>query len=303
MRTVFVASLALAWMGCSRGGSDGSDAAVADAGSSVTDGATLTSDAGQLPDLQPPASPSWDWQIGATSEADIQVPAGVNLMDVDGFAVSAATIQSYRAQGIYTVCYINAGSYQPGLPDSADYPESLNLQADPDWPGEYFLDVTDVFKPGSVLASILGKRLDMCKAKGFDALEPDNLQNDENIMSGQITTQAQLDFNGWIANLAHEKGLAVLQKNGPDKILQTTTAGVRMVDAFDGILDEECQKFSECDALSEYSKRGKIALDVEYAQSLTLDCAAMVSRGIVALKKDLLLVGKAQAGYVRQTCN
>ena len=265
----------------------------------------VTGDSGSLPvDAGPlPTKVSWDWQIGAATEAEIGVPSGVDFMDVDGFTMSAATVKTWKSRGIYTVCYINAGSYQPGLPDSADYPESLKLQADPNWPGEYFLDVTDVFKPASVLAQILGKRLDMCKAKGFDALEPDNLQNDENITSGQITRQAQLDFNGWIANLAHEKGLSVLQKNGPDQILQTTSTGVMMVDAFDGILNEQCQMFSECDALREYTKRGKLALDVEYDKSLTLDCAKMAANGVIALKKDLLLVGQASSGYLRETCN
>ena len=50
--------------------------------------------------------------------------------------------------------------------------------------------------------------------KGFDALEPDNLQNDENVSGGKITTQQQIDFNGWVADQAHAAGLAVFQKNG-----------------------------------------------------------------------------------------
>lgn len=300
MRNLLLASCALAFIGCGSGGKDATDGGV-----HSSDASMVTGDSGSLPvDAGPlPTKVSWDWQIGAATEAEIGVPSGVDFMDVDGFTMSAATVKTWKSRGIYTVCYINAGSYQPGLPDSADYPESLKLQADPNWPGEYFLDVTDVFKPASVLAQILGKRLDMCKAKGFDALEPDNLQNDENITSGQITRQAQLDFNGWIANLAHEKGLSVLQKNGPDQILQTTSTGVMMVDAFDGILNEQCQMFSECDALREYTKRGKLALDVEYDKSLTLDCAKMAANGVIALKKDLLLVGQASSGYLRETCN
>ncbi|MEO8801277.1 MAG: endo alpha-1,4 polygalactosaminidase [Polyangiaceae bacterium] len=177
--------------------------------------------------LPPNGKVSWDWQIGADTEASVGVPAGVKLLDVDGFATSAAKVASLKSAGVYAVCYINAGSYQPGLPDSAEYPESLKIQADPDWPGEYFLDVTDVFKPGSVLASILEARFKMCKDKGFDALEPDNLQNDENVTSGtkKITLQDQLDFNGWVADAAHAAGLAVFQKNGPDKVLLKAQVG------------------------------------------------------------------------------
>ena len=48
-------------------------------------------------------------------------------------------------------------------------------------------------------------------------------------------------FNGWVANAAHAAGLAVFQKNGPDKILLTDRSLMMMVDKFDGILNEECQ--------------------------------------------------------------
>lgn len=254
--------------------------------------------------LPPGGKVSWDWQIGAATEADIGVPAGVKLLDVDGFATSAAKVASLESAGIYTVCYINAGSYQPGLPDSAEYPDSLKIQADPDWPGEYFLDVTDVFEPGSVLATILRARFKMCKDKGFDALEPDNLQNDENVTSGTktITLSEQLDFNGWVADEAHAAGLAVFQKNGPDKVLLKDRTGKMMVEKFDGILNEQCQQFSECDPLGEYSKRGKLALDVEYKAGLTVDCAASAKLQINALKKDLLLVGMNASGYLRTAC-
>lgn len=252
--------------------------------------------------LPPSGKVSWDWQIGAGSDANVGLPAGVRLLDVDGFDVSAATVASLKNSGVYTVCYINAGSYEPARPDSAAYTEALKLQADPNWPGEFFLDVTDVFKPGSTLASILRARFKMCKEKGFDTLEPDNLQNDENIKGGRITLQQQLDFNGWVADAAHAAGLAVFQKNGPDKILLTDRSGMMMVDKFDGILNEECQQFSECTALSEYPKRGKLALNVEYKPSTSLDCAASDALAINSLKKDLLLVGLKSKEYLRTAC-
>jgi hypothetical protein len=159
-----------------------------------------------------------------------------------------------------------------------------------------------VFRPGSVLAGILIDRMRMCRRKGFDALEPDNLQNDENVTGGRITTQQQIDFNGWIADRAHEQGLAVFQKNGPDKILLRDRTGKMMVEKFDGILNEQCQEYNECAALSEYTKRGKLALNVEYRRRTALNCALMVKHGINALKKDLGLVGGTMRGYLREPC-
>jgi hypothetical protein len=250
----------------------------------------------------PPTGPiKWDWQIGANDDEAITTTPGLQLIDVDGFTTSAQKVSQLKNNGIYTVCYINAGSWEPSRPDSAIYPDSLKLQQDPDWPQEYFLDITDVFKPNSILASILTKRFEMCKSKGFDALEPDNLQNDENVSGDKITLQQQLDFNGWVADTAHSIGLAVFQKNGPDKILLTDKTGQKLVDKFDGILNEECQQFDECSSLSEYTKRGKLALNVEY--KTTLDCSLYTPLSINALQKDLLLVGGNMSGYKRNSCH
>ena len=253
--------------------------------------------------LPPSGKVAWDWQIGASSDSAVLVPAGVTLMDLDGFTTSATKVAELKSRGVYTLCYINAGSYEPWRPDSAQYPDYLKIGQDPNWPDESFLDVTDVFRPDSVLAKILVNRMRMCKTKGFDALEPDNLQNDENVSGGRITTQQQLDFNGWIADRAHENGLAVFQKNGPDKILQSDRTGKMMVDKFDGILNEQCQEFGECGPLAEYIRRGKLALNVEYRRSVALDCTGFLASGVNAIKKDLGLKGAAMSGYLRESCD
>ncbi len=282
-------------------GGVGSDAGTvpSDGGTHPSDGGTFTTDGGAVV-LPPSGKLLWDWQIGATTDANIIAPAGVKVIDVDGFNTSATKVSQLKAQGIYTVCYINAGSWQAGYPDSAQYPDYLKIQQDPNWPGEYFLDVTDVFKPNSVLAAILRTRLQMCKSKGFDALEPDNLQNDENVTGGRISLQQQIDFNGWIADEAHAAGLAVFQKNGPDKVLLTDKTGKKMVEKFDGILNEECQQFNECGPLAEYVSRGKLALNTEY--SLAPDCTTSNSLNINTIRKDLSLVGANMSGYNRVTC-
>ncbi|MGE0528289.1 MAG: endo alpha-1,4 polygalactosaminidase [Bdellovibrionales bacterium] len=249
----------------------------------------------------PPAGKvAWDWQIGANTDSQIIPPAGTKLIDVDGFNTSATKVAQLKSQGLYTVCYINAGSWESYRPDSDEYPDHLKIHYDSDW-DEWFLDVRDVFRPDSALARILRARIKMCKDKGFDALEPDNLQNDENA-GGKITLQEQIDFNGWIADVAHEYGLAVFQKNGPDKILKVDRTGKRMVDKFDGILNEECQQYNECAPLAEYSKRGKLVLNVEYRRGLTLNCNLANSIQMNTMKRDLNLAGPNMRGYLRETC-
>lgn len=253
--------------------------------------------------LPPSGRVAWDWQIGAGSDAGVALPAGVKLVSLDGFDISGAKVAQLNSQGVYTVCYINVGSYEPWRPDAAQYPAYLKIQQDPDWPDESFLDVNDVFRPNSVLATILANRFKMCRDKGFAAIEPDNLQNDENVSGGRVTTQQQIDFNGFIADLAHSYGLAVFQKNGPDKVLLRDRTGKMMVEKFDAILNEECQQYKECGPLAEYVKRGKLALNVEYRAGMALDCPLSNSLRINSIKKDLGLKGGNARGYVRQSCS
>ncbi len=274
--------------------------------------------------LPPTGKVGWDWQIGASGDSNVTVPAGITLLDLDGFNISASKVSSLKAQGIYTVCYIDAGSYEDGRSDSSLYPAYLKIFKDVQW-NEWFLDVQDVFRPiqpagtqlvnnqwvdasgkplvglptAGAFAPLLKARLKMCADKGFDALEPDNLQNDENA-GGKVTQQQQLDFNSWIADAAHDVGLAAFQKNGPNKILQKDSAGKMMVEKFDAILNEECQQYSECGPLAEYVKRGKLALNTEYTG--TLDCALSSSLVINSIMKDLSLTGGNMSGYKRQSC-
>ena len=112
---------------------------------SVTAASTGSSTGGGL--WKPSSTPRiiWDWQIGASSDAAIIPPAGSQMIDVDGFNVSAQKVAALHAAGLKVVCYLDVGSYETGRPDSADYPAALKLSEDPDWPGEWFLDTRDVF--------------------------------------------------------------------------------------------------------------------------------------------------------------
>ncbi|CAM3483170.1 Endo alpha-1,4 polygalactosaminidase [Deinococcus saxicola] len=243
----------------------------------------------------------WDWQIGAQTAVQVRVPPGLRLIDLDGFETTAAQVESLKIQGVYTVCYINAESYEPYRPDSARYPARMKLAVDPNWQDEAFVDMRDVFRPKSVLADILRERLRMCRKKGFQAIEPDNLQNDENVPGGIITLQDQMDFSGWLADEAHALGLAIFQKNGPNKVLLKDRTGRRLADKFDGILTESCQEFDGCVPLAEYVRRGKPALNVEYEQNF-LNCVEARRLGINSMFKDLYLRGGREAACRRVAC-
>lgn len=56
----------------------------------------------------------------------------------------------------------------------------------------------------------------------------------------------------------------------------------------------------ECEPLAEYVRRGKLALNTEYA--IALDCATSDRLNINSIRKDLSLVGARDSGYRYQFC-
>ena len=95
------------------------------------------------------------------------------------------------------------------------FPSSV-LGSSNGWPGEKWLDIRQI----SALAPIMTARMQMCVQKGFDALEPDNIDGYANSTGFPLTAQDQLAYNQWIANTAHSLGLSVGLKNDVDQTAQ-----------------------------------------------------------------------------------
>jgi hypothetical protein len=81
------------------------------------------------------------------------------MYDLDLFDTPAATVATLRGQGRRVTCYINAGSYEPGRPDSGSFPASVLGSGLEGWPGEKWLDVRQI----DTLAPIMRSRLDLCR--------------------------------------------------------------------------------------------------------------------------------------------
>ena len=199
----------------------------------------------------PPQRITWYWQLqGPVAMKPAQAT------DFDGFDNGAATVASFHSHRQHVICYIDAGTWENWRPDAASFPRSL-LGRNNGWPGERWLDIRQL----STLEPIMTRRLTMCRRKGFDAVEPDNIDGWENSTGFSITAANQLTYNRWLARTAHALGLAVLQKNDPEQ----TTA---LQPYFDGMLDEQCNEYAECSKLISYLAAGKPVLDAEYKRSL-----------------------------------
>jgi hypothetical protein len=221
----------------------------------------------------PPQQLTWYWQLSGTPAME-----PVQALDVDGFDTSAATVAAFHARGQHMICYVDVGTTEDWRPDNASFP-SLVLGDSNGWPGERWLDIRQL----SVLEPIMAARLQMCQQKGFDAVEPDNMDAYENTTGFPLQASDQLTYNLWIAAKAHSLGLAVLQKNDPDQ-------AAALQSSFDGVLDEQCNQYNTCSAYQPYVSAGKPVLNAEYTGGTSV-CAADNAAGIMGAAYALALDG------------
>ena len=104
----------------------------------------------------------------------------------------------------------------------------------------------------------MAKRMDMCLAKGFDAVEPDNIDGYANRTGFPLTYNDQLAYNRMLAKEAHARGLAIALKNDTDQVRD-------LVGDFDFAIVEECFRYKECPAYSAFVEAGKAVLAAEFS--------------------------------------
>eukprot|EP00051_Salpingoeca_urceolata_P014688 m.187478 g.187478 ORF g.187478 m.187478 type:complete len:103 (-) comp18158_c0_seq3:113-421(-) len=81
-----------------------------------------------------------------------------------------------------------------------------------------WLDISTINDAGSKLRSIMEARLDVAVEKGCHAVEPDNIDGYSNNNGLGLTAQDQLVYNRFLADAAHDRGLAIALKNDLDQV-------------------------------------------------------------------------------------
>lgn len=202
----------------------------------------------EQPVWQPSPGTTWVWQLSGT----IDTTPDVSAFDLDLFDAPDDTLTQLRDAGRVVICYFSAGSHEDWRADAAMFPESAIGSPLDQWPGERWLDIRD-----TGVRDVLAARLDLAVARGCDAVEPDNVDGWANATGFDLSADDQLDFNRWLADEAHARGLSVGLKNDLDQI-------DALEPSFDWALDEECMAFDECDALQPFIDAGKAVFHVEY---------------------------------------
>ncbi len=230
---------------------------------------------GQTPSIwRPPQQVNWQWQL--TNPVDLNVDAQV--YDIDLFNNDASVVQALHDKGRKVICYVSVGTYEGWRPDAAQFPESVKGAILPDFPNERWLDIRNL----AALKPIIDARFDMCKAKGFDAVEPDNVDAYTNKTGFPLTAADQLAYNTYLANAAHARGLSVGLKNDLDQVAQ-------LQPLFDWALNEQCFQYKECNLLMPFINAGKAVFEVEYKLDVSQFCSSANSLNINSLRKNLSL--------------
>ena len=213
------------------------------------------------------------WQMQFTGRLDTSVAADV--YDIDGADSTKAQVAALHAAGRKVLCYVDAGSWENWRADAARFPAAVRGKALDGWAGERWLDI----RRWDALRPILADRFAACRAKGFDAVDPDNMDGYANPTGFPLTAADQLLFNRRVADLAHSLGLAVGLKNDLEQVTE-------LHPAFDFAVNESCAQWEECSLLTPFVAAGKPVFHVEYKASL---CPAPTTPRLSSIRKNLRL--------------
>lgn len=235
------------------------------------------SSAGQTRWQPKPTTAPWQFQLQGRIDTRIKAP----VYEVDGFDVPAKTVRKLHRMGRKVICYLDVGSWERYRPDAKRFPRSVIGKKYEGYPDERWLDIRRFHK----FAGLLKHRIGMCARKGFDGLEPDNINGWENPTGFPITRKHQLRFNRWIARQAHRRGLAVgLKNDGPQ--------ARRLVRNFDFAVVEQCFQYNECGQYRPFIRHRKAVFEVEYERPLKAFCSKAKRIGFSSIRKEYDLFAK-----------
>ena len=238
------------------------------------------------PTLTPTPKPIWRPALGSSYQLQftgepINTSVDAEIYDLDLFDTDPALIESLRASGKNVICYISVGSWEDWRPDAGDFPSEVIGNDYEGWKGEKWLDIRQI----DLLTPIMRARLDLCAAKGFDGVEPDNMNLHWNDTGFGISYKDQLVYNIWLAEEAHARGLSIGMKNNEDQVED-------LLPYFDWMIAESCFTGEWCQDLIPFVDAGKPVLAIEYTDEIgyedfyTIICPPAADLGFHTILKN-----------------
>ena len=193
---------------------------------------------------------TWQWHL---SEPPVDTSVEADVYDIDLFDNKTSVIEELHTQGRKVICYISVGSREDWRPDADLFPKEVLGRDYEGWAGEKWLDVRRI----DLLAPIMRARFDLCKAKGFDGVEPDNIEIYDNNTGFPLTYADQLAYAQWLADEAHARGLAIGLKNAPDMVTDSLSF-------FDFAITEDAFYYDWIEEMLPFIEAGKPVFAAEY---------------------------------------
>lgn len=212
------------------------------------------------------AATRWKPRAGASfaillSVAPKTITTTAAVVDVDLFDIDASTIAALKSQGKHTVCYFSAGSWENWRPDAAKFPAAVKGKAYSGWAGERWLDI----RRWDILGPIMTARMDLCKAKGFDAVDPDNVEDVDtwgNVTGFHLKRADNILYVQRLAAAAHARGLAFGLKNAAEM-----SRDGRVFTVSDFTVTEDCFDQGWCNLSKNFVTAGKPVFALEYTDN------------------------------------
>ncbi|PYQ67957.1 MAG: endo alpha-1,4 polygalactosaminidase [Acidobacteria bacterium] len=229
----------------------------------------------------PAGAQIWDPDPGSSFQIQFKDPVDTSIdadvFDVDLFDTDEQTVAELEARVTLMTCYLSAGTWEDWRPDAGSYPPQVLGNAVDGWPGERWVDIRRI----DLLGPILTARLDLCRDKGFDAVDPDNIDGYQNTTGFPLTKTDQIRFNRWLAQEAHKRNLSIALKNAPLLVPD-------LVNDFDWALTESCFNYGWCSMLNPFLSAGKAVFDIEYSDTDVdfANACANAPSGMTVILKD-----------------
>ncbi|MCP5028065.1 MAG: endo alpha-1,4 polygalactosaminidase [Actinomycetia bacterium] len=182
---------------------------------------------------QPVSGLSWQYQ----ESGPVDILPGVDLYVLDTGLVTAADIDALRTGGAGVLCSFEAGFVTPGASSQVDLvPEQAVGDAVDGISGARWLDIRDT----EGLEPYLDARLDEVVGFGCDGVAPRSVDAWQHPTAFEFRGNDQLRYIRFIADMAHEKGLAFALHNDAEQV-------ERLVGDVDLIVSTGCLTNSRCD--------------------------------------------------------
>lgn len=209
--------------------------------------------------FKPRIGDSFEWRLDSIGLDEVD-RYSCRIIDIDAFSATKELVDAFHARGIKVIAYVSVGTLEDYRPDGDLLPPEVVGNIYPSWPDERFLDIREIEK----LKPFITSRFDMIKAKGFDGIEPDNIDIYGEVTDFNLTLDDTRIFCEWLIEEAHSRGLSIGQKNTEELV-------PLLYKSFDWALTENVFHQNTQNDYSTYISAGKPVFSAEYTDDINVE--------------------------------